>query len=60
MSIASRPDSRSRSAIVRVLDAPVNAGCQYGRPVEVTVRDILAEAPCFLVLAAIIGAIVFI
>lgn len=43
-----------------ILDARVSVGCQGGAPVEVSVRDLLREVPCLLLLATLIGALVFV
>ena len=60
MSALSNIEQRTRSGMLRLLDAPVCVGRQLGEPVEVRVRDLLLEAPSFLVIAAMVGALIFI
>ena len=48
-----------RSRLSRLLDAKAPLGRQCGRPVEVTLRDALRQAPCFFFVAAVVGFAVF-
>ena len=43
----------------RILDTSFPLGRQFGKPVEVTLREALRQAPCFLTMAGIIGVAVF-
>ena len=39
-----------------VLDAAIPVGCQHGRQTYVTVRQLLAETPAFLLIATVSAA----
>jgi len=58
MSIASNTKSRWAGWLSQWLEARVGAGHQYGRPVEVTVREVLVEAPCFVLIVLVFGAVI--
>ena len=45
--------------IEEFLSTRVRIGRQYGRPVEVTVRQALQQTPCLLLMGVIFGLVLF-
>jgi hypothetical protein len=59
MGILTGADRRFRRRLLHTLDASFCIGRQHGMPVEVSLSHVLREMPCFLLIAAIFTAVIF-
>lgn len=60
MSAITQQAGRTRArSLARLLDTRLQVGRQYGAPVEITAREALRHAPCFLLAGFLMAAVVF-